>query len=402
MNEQRARSSVPAYAWVILVVVFLASVAAPLNQFKAPPVMPLLIETFNLDLTAAGMLMSVFAMTGLILAIPAGFILQRFGPKAAGLAALSFLALGSTLGALAGTATVLLASRLIEGMGMGIIAVVGPAAIAMWFPAEKRGMAMGLWATWVPTGSIIMYNTAPALATSFAWQAVWWMSTAFTLVVLALFWLTFRAPAAHELAPGSAPMTGSPAHAASLGAAMANRHIWLLSLEFLCFNLVALAWGTFYPTYLNTVRGYTLASASSTTSLIMIATLLAAPLGGLLSDRIGSRKRMLVIPFIAMTVTLLFLFTASGWQIPALMILIGLVSGAIPTASFAAVPEVMAGPQLAGIGMAVLALGQNSGMFIGPVMFGKLLETMSWTAAGYWLIPVCVVGICAAWLVKVR
>ena len=111
---------------------------------------------------------------------------------------------------------------------------------------------------------------------------------------------------------------------------------------------------------------------------------------------------MIVIPFIAMMVTLLFLFTTTGWQIPALMLLIGLVSGAIPTATFAAVPELMGGPQLAGIGMAVLALGQNSGMFIGPVMFGKLLETMSWTAAGYWLIPVCVVGIVAAWLVKVR
>ena len=58
---------------------------------------------------------------------------------------------------------------------------------------------------------------------------------------------------------------------------MANRHIWLLSLAWLCFNLVTLAWGTFYPTFLTTERGYTLASASFTTSLIMIATLLAAP-----------------------------------------------------------------------------------------------------------------------------
>ena len=278
--------------------------------------MPLLIETFKLDLTTAGMLMSVFAITGLILAIPAGFILQRFGPKAAGVAALGFLALGSTLGALAGAAAVLLLSRLIEGMGMGIIAVVGPAAIAMWFPLEKRGMAMGLWSTWVPAGSIIMFNSAPALATSLGWQAVWWMSTAFTLAALALFWLMFRAPVAHELAPGSALATATPAQPANLGRAMANRHIWLLSLEFMCFNLVTLAWGTFYPTYLNAERGYTLASASFTTSLIMIATLLAAPLGGWLSDRIGSRKRVIVIPFFATTVTLLFLFTRVGLAHP--------------------------------------------------------------------------------------
>lgn len=34
--------AVPGYAWVILFVVFLASVAAPLNQNKVPPLMPLL------------------------------------------------------------------------------------------------------------------------------------------------------------------------------------------------------------------------------------------------------------------------------------------------------------------------------------------------------------------------
>ena len=179
-----------------MIVVFLASVAAPLNMFKAPPVMPVLIEAFNLDLTTAGLLMSVFAITGMILSIPAGFILQRWGPKAAGLVALAALALGSTMGALANTAALLLASRLIEGVGMGIIAVVGPAAIAMWFPIEKRGVAMGLWATWVPAGSIIMYNTAPLLTTTFGWQAVWWASAGFTVLVLALFLLAFRTPSA--------------------------------------------------------------------------------------------------------------------------------------------------------------------------------------------------------------
>ena len=66
------------------------------------------------------------------------------------------------------------------------------------------------------------------------------------------------------------------------------------------------------------------------------------------------------------------------------------------------VPEVMANPQLAGIGMAVLALGQNLGMFIGPALFGRLIDTMSWTTAGYLLIPVFMVGIGAGWLVKVR
>lgn len=401
-ETQAAHSMIPRYAWVILVVVFLASVAAPLNQFKVPPLMPVLIKNFELDLTTAGLLMSVFAIMGLLLAIPAGFLLQRFGPKRTGLAALGFLALGSGLGALSNTAGMLLGSRLIEGIGMGLIAVVAPAAIALWFPAEKRGMPMGLWATWVPVGSVITYAGGPILATAFGWQAVWWAGAGFALLILGLYWLLFRGPTADEQAVAAPSLAADAVAAPDLGKAMANPNIWLLSLEFLSFNLAVLALNTFYPTFLTSVRNYTLVDASFTASLTMFGTIFSAPIGGWISDRIGSRKRVIILPFIALTLAFLLPFRVTGWQIPVLAMLIGLVGGAIPAVTFATVPEVMPRPSLAGIGMAVLAVGQNLGMFLGPLVFGKMLETMSWVTAGYLLIPVCLVGIGAAWLIKVR
>jgi predicted MFS family arabinose efflux permease len=60
--------------WLLLLVVLLTSIAGPLTQFKVPPVMPLLMETFKQSAGAAGWLMSIFAVTGLLLAVPAGFI----------------------------------------------------------------------------------------------------------------------------------------------------------------------------------------------------------------------------------------------------------------------------------------------------------------------------------------
>jgi hypothetical protein len=62
----------------------------------------------------------------------------------------------------------------------------------------------------------------------------------------------------------------------------------------------------------------------------------------------------------------------------------------------------MGKPQLAGIGMAVLMVGQNLGMFVGPATFGNLVEATSWITAGYLLIPVAIVGVIAGWLVRVR
>jgi predicted MFS family arabinose efflux permease len=70
--------------WFILLVVLLTSIAAPLTQFKVPPVMPLLMEAFRQPAGVAGWLMSIFAVTGLLLAIPAGFIFQQIGYRPTG------------------------------------------------------------------------------------------------------------------------------------------------------------------------------------------------------------------------------------------------------------------------------------------------------------------------------
>lgn len=383
------------YAWVILFVVFVASVAAPLNQFKVPPLMPVLMDTFHIDLTMAGLLMSIFAVTGFILAIPAGFIFQKLGARTTGLIALGCLVAGAATGALSATAGLLLTSRVIEGSGMGLMAVTAPAVIAGWFPVERRGTPMGIWAAWVPVGSVLMFIVAPALNSVSGWRSVWWFGTGFALVALVLYGVLVRRP------PGE---TGGPEAAAAVnpGRAMANRNIWLLGLAFGCFNLVVLALNTFLPTFLMAERGYSLATAAFTTSLIMMANIGSAPLGGWLSDRIGSRKLLISGPFMVMAVLLLFPFHIRGALIPVYMILFGLVSGLLPTAIFAAVPEVMNKAHFVGIGMAVVALGQNLGMFVGPVLFGRTVELFTWSIAGYLLIPVIVIGIVAAGLVKVR
>jgi len=119
------------YAWIILLAVYLASLAAPLNQFKVPPVLELINSEFGMQLSGGGRFMSVFSIAGCILAIPAAFIIQRLGLKAAGLIAVGSVCVGSFLGVLAETAGMLFFGRMVEGVGMGLIMVMAPAAIAL-------------------------------------------------------------------------------------------------------------------------------------------------------------------------------------------------------------------------------------------------------------------------------
>jgi MFS family permease len=394
----------PAYAWVILAVLYITSVASALNQFKVPPVLPVLIQQFNLSLSKAGMLMSIFSFTGILLALPAGFIMQRLGLKITGLIAVGTVFIGSSFGMFCTTANEMLATRFIEGAGLGLITIVAPAAISIWFPAEKRGTPLGLWTTCMPVGSIIMFNLAPWLAELGGWQFPWRVGAAFSLAAFILFWGLFRTPKPEEVGgnPESGAVKTEYKDVLSHAKALANASLWLITLQFLCFNLIAFALNTYYPTFLNTTRNFSLPAASFMFSLCTIAAVFSQPLGGYLSDRLENRRHMIIISSVVLSVICLFSYIAVGWMIPAITIGLGVVAGTIVPATFAAVSEIMSSRQLAGLGMAVLALGQNFGMFIGPIMFGSLAESIGWAGAGYFLVPVSAISVIAVCLAKFR
>jgi len=130
-----------------------------------------------------------------VLALRSGYILHWFGPRTVGAIAIGSVAVGGVVGALAGSFGVVLLGRAIEGLGLGLVSVVAPTVIALWFPPESRGIPMGIWATSVPLGAAVMFNVAPALAGWGRWRAVWWFGVVICLVALALYRLFARVPA---------------------------------------------------------------------------------------------------------------------------------------------------------------------------------------------------------------
>jgi len=377
--EQTSNKS--SYAWVILGVVYFASMAAPLNQAKVPPIMPYLIDAFYLDLGNAGMLMSVFAITGVVLALPAGFILQHLGLKITGLIALGSLIIGAITGAVTISPTIMLISRVIEGVGMGFMTVLAPAAIAMWFPPKNRGIPMGIWATWVPLGTLIMLILAPFLASISGWQMVWWFGAIFSLFMFMLYALLMRPPLGNPAQTNAFQNIAQPSESLIFGGALMKKDIWLMGIVFACFTFNGLGWSSFYPTFLASERGFSLANASLLFSLSTVMSIFSCLIAGIVSDRIGSRRLIFTLPALPLAVLPALLYIVHDGWIPVLLIIYGLLVGAIPTAIFSAVPEVMGNPKLAGVGLAVVTLGQNVGFLLGPVFFGWMVSHLNWIAA---------------------
>jgi len=382
---------------------FVAAIAVAINQYKVPPVMPVLMQVFGLDLTMANLLMSIFNLSGFLLAIPAGIIVHRIGPKRSGLVALGAVVVGAGLGALSGGAAALLASRMVEGLSFVLMMVVGPAIISLWFSAQERGAPMGVFATWVPVGSLIIFNAAPALESAFGWQAAWWFGCVYGVFGFLVFWMLVKLPKT----AASTPARPGPAHSESLMAnvrsALANRSVWLLGLLFFCFTMVFPGFGNNMPTYLHTVRGYSLGQAALIVSVASLATIVGCPLMGLLSDRIGSRKKVYTAALLIAAVLWLLPYHLTGVAIPLFLAALGLVAGALPTMIFASLPEVVERPELAGIGMGAVVTLQNLGLLLGPVMFGRIVQVSgNWALAGYAMIPITLCAVLVGRLIDVR
>jgi len=388
--------------WFILLIVLLASLAAPLNQFKVPPVMPLLMEAFGASAAQAGLLMSLFAITGLFLAIPAGFIFQKLGYRLTGMIAILSLVVGAGWGAFSRGFDIMLASRIVEGVGMSLMSVVAPAVIALWFSPNTRGKAMGVWAVWVPLGSTIMFLLAPPLAGRWNWPGVWWFGCLYAFWV-GLLYLVFLKSKSEE--PPKPKERASPGKMQDHGMAkvLSNRDLWLSSLLFCCFNFVFIAFITWAPTFLHQTRGMSLARAAFLVSLASILTIVACPTSGWVSDRTGTRKWVAVIPMALMAPLYPLSFLVGENYFPALVVLLGFISGFVPTGVFSGAVETVGDERLSGMAMAVIQIGQNAGMLLGPLVFGWIIESGGgWQTAFWVLAPVSILGAVAGWMVRIR
>jgi MFS family permease len=395
-------------AWIVMAALFVAAIAVSINQYKVPPVMPVLMQVFGLDLTMANLLMSIFSLSAFLLAIPAGIVVHRIGPKRSGLVAVAAVVVGAALGALSSGAAALLVSRTVEGLSFVFMMVVGPAIISLWFSAEERGVPMGVFATWVPVGSMIILNAAPALESAFGWQAVWWFGCLYGVFGFLVFWALVRLPKMLASAPANpgqdvARQGSSDRLLTTVRTALANRNVWLLGLLFFCFTMVFPGFSNNMPTYLHTVRGYSLGQAALIVSLSSLATIVGCPLMGMLSDRIGSRKKVYTAALLIVAVLWLLPYHLTGVAIPLFLVVFGLVSGALPTMIFASLPEVVERPELAGIGMGAVVTLQNLGLLLGPVMFGRIVQASgNWALAGYAMIPITLLAVLVGRLVDVR
>jgi MFS family permease len=364
---------------------------------RCGPVMPQIQESFGFTLANVGLVQTLYAMTGIILAFPSAWIMRNVGIKRTLVLACAISTFGSALGIFANTQFLLLASRLFEGIGAVFIMVIGPNVVTRIFPPAKQGLGMAIWSIWAPAGIFIAMAIIPYLYTAFGLGSLWAVSTIVYGLCLVLLIPLFRLPKVNENELAYEKNKASEASAASAGKATMGKPLIVSAFTMaISFIIWSFAFGgcvnTFYPTYLQEIKGASIYDASFWPSLISLLTLPLGIVAGILSDRIGTRKWFVTIPLLLMGLLMGFLFWNEDSNMMSVVIFVGAMSvfsACIPMGLRASVPIYAKTPKLTDYALATQSFVTNIGSAAAPI-FGTVVAAAGWQAGGMWvLMPAC-------------
>lgn len=217
-------------------------------------------------------LTAYFVAYGLAL-FPGGVLVDRVGSRTVALSGLGVFAAGAVVGAVAGSLEVLVLSRVVQGVGAGLVSPASLAGAVSGFAPERRGAALGIWGASSGVANLIGPVVGGLLTVAIGWRACWWfLVPASAAAAVALRLLVPREVHADE-SPDAAGLRQRVVAAGALVAALT----------------FAVMIGAFYlgQQYLQLAAGYSALGAGAALTVIALLVAVGAPVSGRLTDRRG-------------------------------------------------------------------------------------------------------------------
>ncbi|MEB3197957.1 MAG: MFS transporter [Candidatus Sericytochromatia bacterium] len=214
--------------WVVLALVFLAGTLNYIDRQVLALIKPVLSQEFGWNDQDFGHLASVFQFSAALTFLYIGWLLDRFGlhrgyPLGVGVWSLACAAHG-----LAVHMWHFMMARVVLAAGEAVQTPASMKAIAEWFPAAQRSLAVGIINTSPNIGAIIAPLLVPAVVLAWGWRTAFIVTGALGLVWL-LGWFALPRPRQREALPTPSETPASEADAPlSVRALLAQRSSWAL------------------------------------------------------------------------------------------------------------------------------------------------------------------------------
>lgn len=240
-------------------------------------------EALGLSASQKALLVATPVLVGSLGRIVTGALTDRFGGRLMFTVLTTISIVPVLLVAVAGSLNsypLLLVFALLLGIP-GTTFAIGIPFVNAWYHASRRGFATGLFGAGMGGTALSAFFT-PRLVRWFGYVPTHVILAVALLATAAIVWFFMRD------APGWKPNTNSVVP--KLAAALRLPVTWQMSFLYAVTFGGFVAFSTYLPTYLKDVYDFDLTGAGTRTAGFAIAAVLARPIGGVLSDRIGPQR----------------------------------------------------------------------------------------------------------------
>lgn len=369
---------------------YLPVLAVTAGMTIALPLVPLYLEDRGVGLSMVGVIMGATGVGAALVGIPASAFAERYGNDHLLLAAVVLTAVGLITFGLTELALVLLALRLVSGVGLGAMGQSRQLFITRGVPIHFRGrVTSGMGGT-----HRLALAAGPVLGGAVA--GAWGFAPAFALAGSAaaaglLFWVI---PGGREHLDAD----DAPERVRVLPALRRHRRL-VVTGGVGPMLIQAGREGRYVVIPLIADRlGLSIAEVGGLLAVGTVVDFAVFPLSGVLMDRLG-RLYAIVPAFIVMAGGMVLLgLSGSATDVALASVLIGagngVTSGAVLTLGADLAPDGEQGPYLAGFNLV-----SNLGLFLGPFAVGTVADLAGLAAASYVLGGILIAGV--AWIALV-
>jgi len=389
-------------AWILpfSLLVFVISIdSVDANSFG--PVMAQIKAAWRMTNTDAGIYAGMYGLISILVAVPIGEAVRRWGVKRAVIGAVAIIFLGSLLMATADGFPQGLTGRVFASAGIRMATVASWAGASTVAPASIMTSAWTIMNTSNAAGGIVGPPLVGGYVGSrFGWQGVFYTLAGLSLFCIILIGLFLRMPSAKTAAPGSA--------AASTVVSPFNVYrCWDIYLAGLIFTLMIggaqMSLTTFAPLAMAqrwNMDPQAIGNVMGLSFSVGLPVMLAA---GILADKLRTRKKILIAAALPMAAGL-FMLTSHDQTIFKLGLVGFLGFTYAPGAMlYACAPDMVPKGTNLGPVYGLLVTISNAGAFVVPTAVGRIRDATGGFNPGFILLgTLCTLSIVLSLKLKAR
>ena len=336
-----------------------------------------LMGEFAIGGAMLGTLSALYFYPYVLLQIPLGALLEQFGTRLLLGCALLLTAVGTFLFGAADIIELAYFSRVLIGIGSSVAFLGALALASKWFPASRAAFLAGLAMFFAMSCGTLAQAPLALLVDQIGWRACM-TALGFFGIGLCLIVFSFVRNAPPPGQTKTPPGKSWQIVWQGVSSAIILPDVWKIAIVAACLSGPMLALGGLWGTpYLMESYGLERPNAAFLMSFILLGWAVGAPVSGMVSDRLGRRKIVLVYASLGVVfgvAMLIFFPQLPLWLLVCVITLIGFSGGGM-AATYALVQEIMPSHLGAASTGIVNSMTVASGALLQPLV-GMLLDMM--------------------------